>query len=328
MSFKISARLLASRDCDLLVGRCPVCHDAGMRWFRRHRSAPEVAVAKPPVEPVGEGPLTPELLAEAAARCLSPEAQALVRSLAQPSLRLSPTTDRSVAAGRLGGAAMLPPQAEWPTWQGRGLEVVAVLDLMKLPRLAGLPLPRTGWLTFFYDATEQSAWGFDPTQRDAWRVVYSVDAQPRPAPGGTETLPEVALAAVEELTAPDPFEDVLKGLHQTERDGLFAFGDALPPVSEPAHRIGGWPGLVQNSMWLGVQLASNGIYVGGPEGYTDSRVPDLAQGAGDWRLLLQIDSDDDASMMWGDVGRLYFLIREDDLESSAFDRCWFELQCS
>lgn len=297
-----------------------------MHWFRR-RSAPEVVVPKPPVEPVGEGPLTPELLAEAAARCLSPEAQAIFRSLARPSLRLSPATDASAAVGRLGGAAMLAPQAEWPTWQGRGLEAVAVLDLARLPRLAGLPLPGTGWLTFFYDAAQQSAWGFDPTQRDAWRVVYSVDAEPRSAPDGTQTFPEVALAAVEELTAPDPFEDALKGMHQTERDGLFALGDALPPVSEPAHRIGGWPDLVQNSMWLGAQLASNGIYVGGPEGYRDPRVPGLEAGAGDWRLLLQIDSDDDAAMMWGDVGRLYFLIREDDLASSAFDRCWFELQC-
>lgn len=297
-----------------------------MRLFRR-RSAPEVVVPQAPVEPVGEGPLTPELLAEAASRFLSPEAQAIVRSLARPSLRLSPTLDPGAVVGRLGGAAMLPPQAEWPTWQGRGLEVVAVLDLARLPGLAGLPLPTTGWLTFFYDAGEQSAWGFDPTQRDAWRVVHAVDVEPRSAPAGTETFPEVALAAVEELTAPDAFEDALTSLHQTEKDGLFALCEALPPVSEPAHRIGGWPDLVQNSMWLGAQLASNGIDVGGPEGYRDPRVSDLEPGAGDWRLLLQIDSDDDAAMMWGDVGRLYFLIREDDLASSAFDRCWFELQC-
>lgn len=223
---------------------------------------------------------------------------------------------------------MLPRQSPWPTWQGRGVEAVAVLDLTRLPRLPGLPLPHAGWLTFFYDAAEQSAWGFDPTQRDAWRVVHCVDGEPRSAPDGTETFPEVALAAVEELTAPDLLEDALEGLRQSERDGLFDFGDALPPVSEPAHRIGGWPDLVQNSVWLGAQLASNGIPVGSPEGYRDPRVPGLASGAADWRLLLQIDSDDDAAMMWGDAGRLYFLIREDDLASSVFDRCWFELQCS
>ncbi|KGM14215.1 YwqG family protein [Cellulomonas bogoriensis] len=297
-----------------------------MRWFRR-RSAQDVVAPKPPVEPVGGGPLTPELLAEAAARYLSPEAQATFRSLAQPSLRLSSALDPGAVVGRLGGAAMLAPQAEWPTWQGRGLEVVAVLDLARLPRLDSLLLPATGWLTFFYDATEQSAWGFDPAQRDAWRVVYCVDAEARSAPDGTETFPEVALSAVEELTAPDPFEDALKGLHNAERDGLFALGDVLPPVSEPAHRIGGWPDLVQNSMWLGAQLASNGIFVGGPEGYQNPRVPGLEAGARDWRLLLQIDSDDDAAMMWGDVGRLYFLIREEDLSSRAFDRCWFEFQC-
>ena len=36
--------------------------------------------------------------------------------------------------------------------------------------------------------------------------------------------------------------------------------------------------------------------------------------ASSWQLLLQIDSEASASILWGDVGRLYFVIRKEDLQ--------------
>jgi len=37
----------------------------------------------------------------------------------------------------------------------------------------------------------------------------------------------------------------------------------------------------------------------------------------DWQLLMQLDSEDEAGMMWGDVGKLYFTILEHDLSTVA-----------
>lgn len=47
-----------------------------------------------------------------------------------------------------------------------------------------------------------------------------------------------------------------------------------------------------------------------------------------WQLLMQLDSEDEAGMMWGDVGKIYFTIREQDLKSLSFDKTWMNWQCS
>ena len=42
----------------------------------------------------------------------------------------------------------------------------------------------------------------------------------------------------------------------------------------------------------------------------------------DWRLLLQLDTDSRLEFIWGDMGRLYFWIRESDLRRGYFaDTC-------
>lgn len=33
-------------------------------------------------------------------------------------------------------------------------------------------------------------------------------------------------------------------------------------------------------------------------------------------------------MMWGDLGRLYFWIRDDDLAARRFEKAWLILQCT
>ena len=50
--------------------------------------------------------------------------------------------------------------------------------------------------------------------------------------------------------------------------------------------------------------------------------------ADSWQLVLQIDSDYEAGMQWGNGGRIYVCIRKRDLAESRFDRCWTLLQCT
>ena len=80
-------------------------------------------------------------------------------------------------------------------------------------------------------------------------------------------------------------------------------------------------------MQLECRLVANGLYCGNASGYRDPRAALLRPGAADWRLLFQVDSQDEAGMMWGDLGRRYYWIRHEDLTARNWDRTWLILQC-
>lgn len=136
------------------------------------------------------------------------------------------------------------------------------------------------------------------------------------------------LALVPFQSIPDPCAKLLeRPLRTLEDQDMYAnFFDEYSHQG-PAHRLLGWPTLMQNEMELECQMVTNGIYRGDTSGYKHPRRPELEKGAQDWILLLQVDSDDDAQMMWGDAGMLYFWIRRQDLERSDFGNAWCILQC-
>jgi uncharacterized protein YwqG len=87
------------------------------------------------------------------------------------------------------------------------------------------------------------------------------------------------------------------------------------------------PAVQNDDMELECQLASRGVYVGNPDGYQDPRRAELEAGAAEWKLLLHLDTDDDTGWMWGDVGTLYYWIRESDARRGDFSTVWFSYQC-
>lgn len=244
-------------------------------------------------------------------------------------------SDHGTIVGKLGGQPDLDARHAWPSWKGAPQSFLAQFDLAAL-HLSGCPdwLPKHGALFFFYDA-EQSTWGFDPKDRGSWSVIYDPDgfaAAPRSQPDlpdhgrfGERPLrghparsrPDAELLGV---TAPEfdtpAYQDYEARLH------------ADLPRNAPWHQIGGYPAAIQDSgMAIECQLASNGVNLGEPGAYASPRAKMLRAGAMDWRLLLQIDTDDGAGMMWGDDGRLYFWVREEEARRGDFTGVWMVLQC-
>ena len=130
--------------------------------------------------------------------------------------------------------------------------------------------------------------------------------------------------------APEEFR--IDDLHLTaeERDLYFSLLNEVQVPSGPyvAHRLLGHPDQIQLDMQAEIDLASNGISLSEYKGNHDARAKAMRRGAKDWRLLFQVDTDDDAGMMWGDVGRVYFWIKSADLAERDFENVWPVLQCT
>lgn len=247
------------------------------------------------------------------------------------------TTDGPVDAdaSRLGGQPRLPAGTAWPSREDRPLGFLGQIRLQDLPVVPGAALlPKDGWLSFFYDVRDQP-WGFDPKDKGAAAVLYRPAGQAAteaPWPAGLDDatrFPARALAFSTKLTLPDGDSPALESLHLSseELDGYYALTHEDEPEPGESHQILGHARPVQNAMELECQLVTNGLYCGDPMGYEDPRAAELRAGAHDWKLLLQLDTDDAAGMMWGDMGRLYFWMRSEDLSQRAFDRAWAILQC-
>lgn len=80
-------------------------------------------------------------------------------------------------------------------------------------------------------------------------------------------------------------------------------------------------------MYLQCELVTNGLYCGDSTGYEHPLCKELEPNVQDWQLLLQLDSEENLGYMWGDSGKLYFWIREQDCKNKAFDKVWAILQC-
>jgi uncharacterized protein YwqG len=58
---------------------------------------------------------------------------------------------------------------------------------------------------------------------------------------------------------------------------------------------------------------------GRPYNSTPEQRRSAEQRKGDWQLLFQMDSDENAGMMWSDAGKICFYIRRQDLKKRDFD---------
>ena len=235
---------------------------------------------------------------------------------------------------RIGGLPDLPDNNLWPKKDGKSLAFISQINLKELPEgFQDNGLPRNGILYFFYDS-EQSVWGFDPKDKGNWAVIYSKIPESVPAIEYPKDLPDhgkfssVSVRLQPETSIPHPHE--IFSDFSLSHDQEFEVGCVYNHYAEDAetcHQFLGHAIPIQGDMKLGCQLASNGLYCGNETGYNDPRAKELELGASQWRLLLQIGSEDEANMMWGDVGTLYFWIKEDDLRNKRFENVWVILQC-
>lgn len=261
-------------------------------------------------------------------------------------LKSSESAPVPIGASKLGGLPDLPPGTPWPRRGERPLMFLAQFNLADLPKPDVQPgLPASGLLSFWYDTADEP-WGFDPKDRGSFQVLYT-DAPtdqlhrtdlPEFVRGDLDHDPHWEWKPFSEcgIQTSGPLDynlDRLKeDLYDADNDESQDLAERLDDMlSEPKgfHRLLGWADTIQGEMTLNCQLVSNGIYLGRAIPEADkARADQLATGAPDWTLLLQLDTDEDGpGWMWGDAGRLYYWIRKQDLARADFSNVWGVLQC-
>lgn len=255
-----------------------------------------------------------------------------VAPLARPAIQLIKTTEST--RSWLGGKPKADTaQFQWPCHNEKPMAFLAQLDLSELAAAHRFDwLPDQGSLLFFYVYEEEKmVWGHDPKDSDHWRVILAenpgaeinfpknLDRDFRFNPlhisaHKVDVLPRIGSDEVNALKLSDEESDVYDNYTNSEGE-------------TPLHQAGGFPFPIQeNSMDLDCQMIFNGIEWQTQEEYENAKAkaePDKK----DWRLLFQMDTDDDLGVMWGDCGFIYFWIREQDARNKQFDNAWLILQC-
>ena len=257
----------------------------------------------------------------------------LVASLASPAIHIVKTD--GLSRSYLGGAPNLPPDVKWPERDGKRLAFLARLSLDEIQQALPIEwLPGAGALLFFYDV-EQQPWGFDPKDRGSWAVLpvpdlaAPVSAPTRDSKRSGSDLPHrnVVFRRIDVLPSADREAVDALGLSQTEIDRYCDLAAAVFQDA-PRHQVAGFPAPLQNDdMEVECQLASHGLYAGDASARADARAKPLEPGATHWRLLFQLESDDDVGVMWGDGGTIYYWVEADAARTGQFDNTWLILQC-
>jgi len=313
-----------------------------MSWFRRRKP-------DPPATPPSVSPTTVKdfkTLTNIARAHLDADIADRWLAMLKPAIRLVSANDAGSVVARLGGRPVIPAGFEWPVWEGSGpLSFIGEVDLDALAGAdldPGIELPPRGrLLAFYFDGSYNN---FDSVV-GTWaretlagaRLIHVTEPRtsghPAAAPEGVDEYGEQSFSGRQIVTHPGWEHHLLRAEFGAE-DWDFqtwrahpiqgkAFNEALFALDEgdsPRHQIGGWADPAQGPVELEAAQAAiaEDIPFGSPTQIAEATA---------WHLLLQVDSDDDSQMMWGDVGSLYWLRRDSDLAVSELGQVSFTWQC-
>jgi hypothetical protein len=195
--------------------------------------------------------------------------------------------------------------------------------------LAGLPpcdLPGHGALLVFF-ALDQAPAGTRSTDAGACRLMH-VEGDPASderlyggmpfapvAPSGELTLPATPTSLqldAWELEEWAELRERLAAAQGVELEERAAEYHAL-------HRLLGHPDTYAAGMELDAELVANGIDLE-DEPFAHVLHEELAAGADEWILLLQVSNDDGLALDLGEANRLFVWMRRADLSAGRFDR--------
>lgn len=271
----------------------------------------------------------------------SPNYVKLLQRYCQSSIRLriGGETSDGVGISHFGGKPDVPDNFVWPVYKNMPLAFLMQLSCAEFASLdINHELPNHGVLSFFY-ALDNDCFGYDNRDRDGFRVYWFDGAQPLHTAnfvvGVSERnmLPRLAVSFVREASYPHVEDFTI--LLDKNIDDYSDFESAEKELgihrTDCMHRMLGWADLIQNNASWNCEIRSQGYSFGA--GYRD--IPDAIKNGSKqpsvhrWKLLLQLGTVkvDGFTLMFGDAGKLYFYVPQEDLKECRFDRVYGEMQC-
>lgn len=264
----------------------------------------------------------------------------LLQRYCQSSIRINigGQAANGIGVSKFGGKPDLPADFKWPVYKNMPLIFLAQLSCRELAPLdINHELPETGLLSFFY-ALDCECYGYESRDVEGFRAYWFDESQALSAsefPIGIpekNMLPQIGIQFTREATYPH-CEDFTILTEQI--DDYNKFEEAGKELSiqrnDRMHRTLGWADLIQNNTTWKCEMFSRGYSFGAdymkiPEEIRNgSKLPSLHR----WKLLFQLGTvkEGDFTLMFGDAGKLYFYIPEEDLKARRFDRVVGEMQC-
>lgn len=236
-------------------------------------------------------------------------------------LQLSDPVQPGPNGSHIGGQVWMPEGEEWPrSATGQPLQFLAQLDFATLPPLPDFPTQ--GVLQFFTGPDDLYGANFDDVFDGAFRVIWRPDDA---GAGVLRSSPE----------AEEDYSPLSKQLRQFSRS-LVSRPDNMLPSPYGAEVEGYQPVIVDRpgfdgiATWMTDHATADREthHVGGFLGTTQGDFRKGERFAALDRVLLQLWSERDGSIMWGDLGQGSFTISQADLLARRFDRVAFHWDCT
>lgn len=240
--------------------------------------------------------------------------------------------DFALGESKIGGKPHLPDDFKWPYYLDEPLIFIAQFNLGEIAKYdVENKLPSSGMLYFFYEGGIE-VFGDDLSEKDGIKVAYyegSIDklkAINLPERSDASEYDELIIKPCKLSFVAEPSYPLTQMLENDILD-YDILDDDDEANEETTNKLLGYPDLIQGDVFdtaatIHMRRSGNTKFSSTKE-YRAAFQSELKK----WMLLFQIDSDDQADVMWGDVGRVYFVIRDEDLERGDFENCWFEFQC-
>ena len=245
--------------------------------------------------------------------------------------------ESDVGGSKFGGFPDLPADFNWPHWDDAPLTFLAQFRLSDLARFdCELNLPPAGMLYFFYDETLASLIQEDkvvPLETKVYFHPGDVSTLRRtPAPENAEWVQPPGRATFHSVFT-IPFLNTVEHdlMHHTREEVLqyekvvLEWRETKSPKPIPRHFLGGFVDVNANDPRLrlvtinGQKIPWNDWHKERDEARKQALMDSWCLTAQQWRLLLQVDFDDDFGLYIRDGDKLDFFIHEDALAAQLFE---------